>query len=193
VVDAVAHGTSPLPWIAMEYMDGGTLADRVGGLSFGQAVWTALAVVRAVRHAHNAGVRHYDLKPANVLFRRVADPYWDVPKVADWGLATPALDPDGPEGFTPAYAAPEQLPGGAEPDHRTDVFQLGVLCYELFTGEHPFGGDVREVGGRVEPPSAVADLPTALDEALLPALAADPADRYEDVIDLRRSLGRLGD
>jgi len=195
IVDVVGWDSQPLPWIAMEYMDGGDLRPRLGSLPFDQAVWTALTITKAVRHAHNKGVRHYDLKPENVLFRSTAGGYWDVPKVADWGLAEQALQSgSGTDGMTPAYAAPEQLfDEYGDPDHRTDIYQLGLLCYELFTGQHPFGGDQTQVrSASTTPPSETnSAVPSDLDNVLAPALAVDPADRYEDVLDLRRELGRL--
>jgi DNA helicase-4 len=195
VVDVLGWGSQPLPWIAMEYMDGGNLRSRLGSLPFDQTVWTVLGITRAIRHAHNRGVRHYDLKPENVLFRSVADGYWDVPKVADWGLAEQALrQRGGVEGVTPAYAAPEQLfPEYGDPDHRTDVYQLGLLSYELFTGHHPYDGDQTQVeSASLTPPSHVAEsLPSAVDDVLATALAVDPDDRYEDILDLRRGLDDL--
>jgi serine/threonine protein kinase len=96
--------------------------------------------------------------------------------------------------MTPAYAAPEQLfDEYGDPDHRTDIYQLGLLCYELFTGQHPFEGDQTQVrSASATPPSETRSaVPSDLDDVLAPALAADPADRYEDVLDLRRELGRL--
>jgi DNA helicase-4 len=195
IVDIVGSGSQPLPWIAMEYMDGGDLHSRLGSLPFEQAVWTVLAITKAIRYAHNRGVRHYDLKPQNVLFRSSGGGYWDVPKVADWGLAERALRSEtSSEGMTPAYAAPEQLfEAYGEPDHRTDIYQLGLLCYELFTGEHPYDGDQTQVRSEpLSPPSEVApSAPEAMDTIVEHALAVDPADRYEDVLDFRRALESL--
>ncbi|MFB6183576.1 MAG: UvrD-helicase domain-containing protein [Haloarculaceae archaeon] len=195
VVDVVDWGSNPLPWIAMEYMDGGDMRSRVGSLPFDQAVWTARTITTAVRHAHNRGVRHYDLKPQNILFRSVADSYWDVPKVADWGLAEEALRPGAStDELTPAYAAPEQLfDEYGEPDHRTDIYQLGLLCYELFTGRRAFGGDQTRVRSQplIPPSDVVGSLPRAIDDVIASALATDPDDRYEDVLDLRRDLDAL--
>jgi DNA helicase-4 len=197
VVDVLGWGSQPLPWIAMEYMDGGNLQSRLGSLPFEQAVWTTLGITRAVRHAHNRGVRHYDLKPENVLFRSVAEGYWDVPKVADWGLAERALrSGGGTDGVTLAYAAPEQLFSEyGDPDHRTDVYQLGLLSYELFTGVHPHGEDQTQVrSASLTPPTRVdGSLPSGVDALVTTALAVDPDDRYEDVLDFRRELGSLVD
>ncbi|TSD08694.1 hypothetical protein DP107_18670 [Haloglomus irregulare] len=195
VVDIVGSGSQPLPWIAMEYMDGGDLQSRLGSLPFDQAVWTMLSITKAIRYAHNRGVRHYDLKPQNVLFRSTEGGYWDVPKIADWGLAERALRSGTPnDGMTPASAAPEQLfEEYGEPDHQTDIYQLGLLCYELFTGEHPYDGDQTKVCSvPLPPPGEVRpSVPDAVDTVIDGALAVDPADRYEDVLDFRRALESL--
>jgi len=192
IVDVVDWGSQPLPWIAMEYMDGGNLNSRAGSLPFEQAVWTAVSISKAIRYAHNNGVRHYDIKPENVLFRTVTGEYYDIPKVADWGLAERALlSGTAEKGVTPAYAAPEQLfDEYGEPDHRTDIYQLGVLFYELFTGSHPYDGDVSDIRSTEITRATAVDpaLPDSLDTVLMTALQTDPADRYEDVLDLRRAL-----
>ncbi|WP_251328425.1 serine/threonine-protein kinase [Haloplanus pelagicus] len=194
VVGVVDYGAEPLPWIAMEYMDGGHLGTRAGDLPFEQALWTALGITKGVRHAHRMGVAHLDLKPENVLFRSVEDA-WDVPKVADWGLSKHLLEHSkSVEGLSPQYAAPEQFDDEfGSVDDITDVYQLGAVLYELFTGRPPFEGKPAKVMHRVlhedpTPPSDVADLPSALDGVLLTALAREKADRYESVLYLRDAL-----
>jgi outer membrane protein assembly factor BamB len=198
VVGVVDYGAEPLPWIAMEYMDGGHLGARAGDLEFEQALWTALGITKGVRHAHRKGVAHLDLKPENVLFRSVEDA-WDVPKVADWGLSKHLLEHSkSVEGLSPQYAAPEQFDeeyGAA--DDLTDVYQLGAVLYELFTGRPPFEGKPAKVMHRVlhespTPPSDVADVPEALDDVLLTALATEKGDRYESVLYLRDALQAVG-
>jgi hypothetical protein len=197
VVTVLDWGTAPLPWIAMEYMDGGHLGERAGGMEFDQALWTAIAVTEAVRHAHRRGVAHLDLKPENVLFREVEDG-WDVPKVGDWGLSKQLLDHSkSVEGLSPQYSAPEQFDDelGAT-DDVTDVYQLGAVLYELFTGRPPFEGESATVMRAVldeepAPPSDVADVPPELDDVLLPALAKEKRDRYESVLYVRDGLQDL--
>jgi len=199
VVDVVDWGTEPEPWILMEYMDGGHLGQRAGTFQFDHAVWTAVSTVHAVRHAHRQGVVHLDLKPTNVLFRVVEDA-WDVPKVADWGLSWRLLTHSGTvEGFSPDYAAPEQVDDSfGDPDDRTDIYQLGALCYTLFTGQAPFEGPPADVvqsvvEGRPTPPSEVADLPEVVDDIVMTAMAKDRSDRYESVLYLRDDLRALVD
>ncbi|GAB3321116.1 serine/threonine-protein kinase [Haloplanus salinarum] len=197
VVGVVDYGAEPLPWIAMEYMDAGHLGGRAGSLGFDQALWTAVAITKGVRHAHRRGVAHLDLKPANVLFREVAGA-WDVPKVADWGLSKHLLEhSQSVEGLSPGYAAPEQFDRSyGTTDDITDIYQLGAVYYELFTGRPPFEGESTRVMRAVldetpTPPSEVADVPSALDDVLLTALAKDKADRYDDIVYLRDDLQAL--
>ena len=197
VVGVVAYGADPLPWIAMEYMDGGHLGERIDGMPFEQRLWTAIAVTRAVRSANRRGVAHLDLKPQNVLFRTV-DGAWDVPKVADWGLSRHLLEHSTSlDGLSPTYAAPEQFDDEYGPaDNITDVYQLGAVFYELFTGRPPFEGSPMEVmravaTETVTPPSEVAGVPPELDEILGRALSTERARRYEDALQLRNALEAL--
>jgi outer membrane protein assembly factor BamB/tRNA A-37 threonylcarbamoyl transferase component Bud32 len=200
IVDIIDWGTEPLPWIAMEYLDAGDLAARSGELSFPQAVWTAGRITEAVRHAHAHGVVHLDLKPANILLRNMGDDYWDIPKVGDWGLAKLLLNHStSVEGLSPEYAAPEQFDpnefGGT--DERTDIYQLGSIFYELFTGEPAYEGSATAVlqsklMGDVTLPSAVnSSLPTDIDDILIKAMAIEKQDRYSSVIEFRDDLQAL--
>ena len=194
IVSVVDYDSTPIPWIAMEYMDAGHLGDRAGEIDLAQALWTALAVTKGVRHAHRRGVAHLDLKPANILFRSVAEG-WDVPKVTDWGLSKHLLDhSNSVEGFSPQYAAPEQFDDEyGSTDDITDIYQLGSVFYELFTGQPPFDGKPFKIIDQVKvksptPPSEVADVPDELDTILLTALAKSKADRYDDIVYLRDDL-----
>lgn len=197
IVDIVDYGSQPLPWIAMEYMDAGHLGERISDFDLEQALWTAIATTEAVLHAHRRGVAHLDLKPENVLFRSVEDG-WDVPKVADWGLSKHLLEHSASiDGLSPQYAAPEQFDDVYGPvDDITDIYQLGALFYEVFTGEPAYKGQPARVmqqvmNDRPTPPSEVADVPSELDEILLTAMATDREDRYEHVVYLRDELQAL--
>jgi serine/threonine-protein kinase len=162
-------------WIAMELVAGQPLSHEVPAAPE-RARAIALQVCDALAYAHARGIVHRDLKPGNVLIDRDGRV-----KVADFGIA--GLVPgrgddtrvtlDGTAVGTPAYMAPEAL-AGAAPDPRLDVYSLGVLLYELLTGHLPLG---------------VFDLPgSPFDHVLVRALAQDPAERYPDILELRRDL-----
>jgi cold shock CspA family protein len=186
----------------MEYMDGGSLADRLadGPLDPATAARVGQEVCAAVRYAHRHGLVHLDLKPANVLFR-AAETGPPVAKVGDWGLARFLAEHSGSvEGLSPQYAAPEQFDRDrfGEPDDFTDIYQVGALVYEALTGRPPFEGSGVAVMRAVlddepDPPTTVDPaLPADADDVLLRALATEKTDRYETVVDLRRALADLG-
>ncbi len=191
-----------VPWIAMEYMDGGDLGERLDGLgrSFGleEALWTAEGICRGIEVAHNEVDAHLDLKPTNVLFRRTEAGFWDVPKVADWGAARSLKDESGSiDVFSPMYASPEILSPSefGNPGTSSDVYQLGATIYALLAGQPPYQGDSRNVmfeivSEEVPPPpsSHVSGVPEVLDEAVLGALERHPGDRYESVAEFRVAL-----
>lgn len=199
IVGVYDWGTRPKPWLALEYMDGGTLDERRGTVDVGEALWIAVAISSAVWYGHRHSTHHRDIKPQNILFSSTDGDTWDVPKIADWGSARRFEERTSPtDGYTPEYAAPEQLrPEAFEiVDERTDVFQLGVVCYELLTGQHPFVDNASPGAAMMailsddpEPPTeANGHLPEAVDDILRTALAKQPADRYETVLDLRRAF-----
>jgi serine/threonine-protein kinase len=127
------------PFLVLEFVEGGSLADRLDGtpLPASQAASLVGALARAMQHAHEKGIIHRDLKPSNVLL--VDTPERWVPKVTDFGLAkrleTSGYTRSGAVLGTPSYMAPEQAePRGAATDPRTDVYGLGAILYELLTG-----------------------------------------------------------
>ncbi len=162
-------------WIAMELVEGQSLSHEIPAPAE-RARAIALQVCDALAYAHARGIVHRDLKPGNVLIDRDGRV-----KVADFGIAgllpgssdDTRVTLDGVAVGTPAYMAPEAL-AGAGPDPRLDVYSLGLLLYELLTGHLPLG---------------VFDLPgSPFDHVLVRALAQDPAERYPDILELRREL-----
>ncbi|UTF54827.1 serine/threonine protein kinase [Natronosalvus rutilus] len=197
IVGVVDWGSESLPWIALEYMDGGSLYERLGDLDPPEGLWVGLCVARAVWHAHRRGIAHLDIKPENVLFATTAEGTWDVPKVTDWGLAKMLLEHSkSVEGLSPQFAAPEQFDSETygPPDDITDVYAIGAVVYASLVGEPPFTGGAAAVMRNVlyeQPPTPsdhVDDLPQGTDAVLKKALAKKKADRYESVLDLRRDL-----
>lgn len=192
IVSVRASGTDPYPWIELEYLEGGNLEERIDNIGLEETEVIVSGLCDAVRYAHRHGVVHTDLKPANVLFTAGG-----TPKIGDWGLARVLLDHSlSIEGMTPTYAAPEQLDPETygDPDDFTDLYQLGVVTYELLTGQPPFKGDTPAATTRAiltetpDPPSAVADVPSALDEPILRALEPAKEDRQEAVLYFRDAV-----
>lgn len=197
VVSLLGADRSPDPWLAVEYMDAGSLRHRIGRAGFAQALWTTLCIVRGVSHAHAQGMIHGGIRPSNVLFSRTLEGTWDVPKVTDWGLSRCFLEhAKSLRWLDPTYAAPEQLVPDrfGRSDHATDVYQLGVLTYELFAGRPPFDGAPSEVARQVidDDPIPVSErttgVPADVDAVLGRALARHKPERYETVDDLLREL-----
>lgn len=137
-------GTTPAGhlYFVMEYVDGLTLADKIGRLSPAEALEIIRQCCEALCHAHSLGIVHRDLKPSNILIDTTGQV-----KVADFGLAkwqqtaaeAMTLSRTGMFLGTPDYAAPEQVRDAAHADHRADIYSLGVLFYEMLTGERPRG------------------------------------------------------
>jgi WD40 repeat protein len=188
-----------IPFFTMKLVEGGTLAGRINAYS-GQ--WRGIAelmaqVCDAVRHAHERGVLHRDLKPSNILFDSAGHAY-----VSDFGIAKLADSQDAVLTLTlammgtPHYFAPEVAAGGASAASvSSDVWSLGVILYELLTGEKPFRGEsVTQVVRALEleeatlPRKLRADVPRDLEVITLKALAREPARRYASAQALAEDL-----
>jgi serine/threonine-protein kinase len=173
------------PFIVMEYLPGGTVAERLKGR---RAIPRELALrwlshaAAALDAAHGAGIVHRDVKPANLLLDKD-----DRLAVADFGIATLAaeasLTQTGDVLGTAAYLSPEQALGRTATS-ASDRYSLAVVAYELLTGRRPFVAEtpaaqlVQHVDAQPQRPSQIrADLPVAVDAALARGLAKDPADR----------------
>jgi serine/threonine protein kinase len=197
IVTVVAYGSSPIPWIALEYMDQGDLSTVSSELSLQDKLRIAIQITDAVWHAHQRGVAHLDLKPQNILLEAGDGDSNLMAKVADWGLSRMLLENSASvEGLSPQYSAPEQFDAEkyGSPDNQTDIFQLGVILYELFAGQHPFGNSATEAMHGILNEATVPlgihdpDLPVEVEDAVGPALAKSKVDRYEAVVYLRDAL-----
>jgi serine/threonine-protein kinase len=186
IVSVIDLDRTGRPFIVMEYVEGPTLRDLLatGPLPLGGLVEVILDVLLGLDAAHAAGIVHRDLKPDNVIVTALGRA-----KLLDFGIAKLAERPGvrtatGTMLGTPHYMAPEQITG-ATCDARTDVYALGVLMFELVTGERPFHGDtdfaLMEHHVRTPAPSAVAlrpDLPEPIADVISRALAKVPTDRF---------------
>jgi serine/threonine protein kinase/Tol biopolymer transport system component len=208
VIHEIGETEDGRPFIAMEYVEGVTLRQRIKtkGMKLGDALDIAIQIADALRAAHEAGIIHRDIKPENVMIRR--DGYV---KVLDFGLAKlterhnrelgvtiSSLMVNSSPGTvmgTAAYMSPEQA-RGVEVDEHTDIWSLGVVLYEMVSGQVPFPGttptDVVVAIVEKEPPAMshhVSDVPAELERIVKKALRKDTDERYQIVkemaIDLR--------
>jgi serine/threonine-protein kinase len=190
-----------LPFISLEYVDGGSLDRRIGGTPQPprQAAALVQALARAMAYAHERGVIHRDLKPANVLL--TAD---GTPKVADFGLAKRLEDDatatrSGTVVGTASYMAPEQAAGRTrEVGPLSDVYALGAILYELLTGRPPFRGaslydTLQQVRKRepAPPRQLAAGVDRDLETVCLKCLQKEPKKRYAGADALADDLGRF--
>ena len=198
--DSAADGD--VIFIVMELIRGRSLRkvlDERGALPPAEATNVAIQVGRALVHAHRAGLVHRDVKPANILLCDEPGRLGQV-KVTDFGIAKAALDEAGDLTETGAvvgtarYLAPEQAQGGA-PDPRTDIYSLGVVLYEMLSGEPPFVGPTELATAlmhvEAEPPRLRrrrAGIPRSLEAVVLRAMAKDPQARYADASELVDAL-----
>ncbi len=193
----VSHSTD-IEYIVMELVDGITLKqymERKGPIPWREAVYFAKQIARALSHAHAKGVIHRDIKPQNMLLLRDG-----TLKVGDFGIA--ALENEMREERGTAigsihYIAPEQI-RGESPDARSDLYSLGVVLYEMLTGQKPYNGDtlgeiaVKHMNTDPVPPSQlVPDIPPELEHITLKAMNANLFERYQSAEELIKDLDRF--
>jgi serine/threonine protein kinase len=187
-------------YIVMEYVEGGSLLQRIGNpsLECAEAVNLVVPVGDALAFAHSKGIVHRDVKPGNILLAR---PDW--PLLADFGLVKVAgaqqkLTQPGSILGTAVYLSPEQV-AGEEVDHQTDIYSLGIVLYELLTGKLPFRSDspaesmmLRMYEPPVSPCHYNANVSKSLETVLMRALERDLKARYPTmdvfVNDLKRVI-----
>lgn len=196
----VEASDGPRPFIAMEFIEGGTLEDRIkaGPLKLDEAVRIATQVAEALKAAHAKDIVHRDIKSANIMLTGDGQA-----KVLDFGLAQTSastkLTRMGSTLGTVAYMSPEQA-RGEEVDGRTDLYSLGTVLYEMVTGKLPFGGEYEQavvysiLNADPEPLTALrTGVPMELERITNKLLAKDAARRYQSAADLIADLDGVRD
>jgi hypothetical protein len=177
-----------LPYFIMEYVDGLNLREleHAGKLSPREALQIVPQICEALQFAHDEGIVHRDIKPENILLDKKGRV-----KIADFGIAkilggAPDVDLTQTKGTlgTPHYMAPEQMEKPASVDHRADIFSLGVVFYEMLTGELPLG--------KFGPPSSrKVEVDVRLDDVVLRALEKDPELRYQQAKQVKTAVDTI--
>lgn len=186
------------PFLVMNYISGGTLKDRMHGpVEWKKAIQWLLPITEALSYAHNRGVIHRDVKPANILFDEN-----DQPILSDFGIAKiletdeMALTSTGFGVGTPEYMAPEQWHGLS--NEQTDQYALGVVFYELITGRKPYSADtpaaiaIQQANEPLVPPNELVNsIPNIVEQLIYKVLANNFQDRYKDMDAFGKALHDL--
>jgi len=202
-------------FLAMEYLEGNDLADelsrrRVLGVAGGIRI--SMQICRALAAAHANGVVHRDMKPENVFLQRTADGE-EIVKIVDFGIAQlrskdaevvqtkRRLTRTGMIFGTPEYMAPEQA-GGKHADPRSDIYSVGIIMYEMFTGAVPFTGDTflgvlaKHLSDPTPLPNAIYPeiaISSSLQAVIMRALEKDPSVRYQTMLEFAQAISASTD
>jgi serine/threonine protein kinase len=186
-------------FIVMEYVDGKTVKDRKDNLSEKQILEIGIQAAEGLAAAHEKGIVHRDIKPENIMIRKDG-----IIQIMDFGLAKlytagnlSRLTKAGTTMGTMGYMSPEQVQG-LDVDHRTDIFSLGVVLYELFAGEAPFKG-IHDTAimyeiVNVDPPplaSVKKELDPELDRIIMECLEKEKDDRCQSAKELAKDLRKI--
>jgi len=189
--------TGDLYYMVMEFIEGPSLRDELHARSFSDKLFTLPevahvfgAVGSAIDYVHEQGMVHHDLKPANILFTSKGQVV-----VSDFGISRMVADYDeGGVYGTPKYMSPEQVQS-QRPDKRSDIYSLGIILFEMVTGQVPFDDDTpytiitRHISDPLPPPSSLkSDLSPEVEQVVLKAAAKSPDDRHQSGRELARAL-----
>jgi len=201
IVSEIDYGVfENVPFMVMEYIQGGTLKEKLGKpQAWREAARLLAPIARALEAAHRQKIVHRDVKPGNILLTQTGEPMlsdFGIAKILETGEGMELTRPGVGMG-TPEYMAPEQGLG-ISVDHRADIYSLGVVFYEMVTGRTPYQADtpmavmMKQISESLPYPSQfVQDLPEAVIKVLLKALAKDPAERYQDAGAFAAALEKL--
>lgn len=193
--------------IVMEYVKGWTLKQRIatGEVSWEESIPLIQQMLKALQHAHGTEVIHRDIKPQNILLPETSLVREVQVKMTDFGLAKVNTTEDPHQTVTQGiygtlpYVSPEQVEGKGEIDYRSDIYSLGMTCYEMLAGRLPFEeesteytimrkiveGDLPELG------TFAPEVPDKLREVVMTALAKVPSERFEDATEMQNALERF--
>jgi serine/threonine protein kinase len=188
IVKIYDYNIMPIPYFEEELCDG-SLDKMKKPLDPAKAAWIMFNVCEGLKYAHARQVIHRDLKPQNILLKNGA------PKISDWGLSKVITDSTSSmtSASTPKYAAPEQVTNKPK-DERTDIWQVGVILYELVTGSLPFTGDnmleiVVSISTRDPvPPGDINPETKTIEPVILRCMEKNLAKRYQSVTELQKDL-----
>lgn len=185
IVQVYYFGEKPLPYLLMEHVDGVNLRQAMqnGALTAREALTIVPKLCDALHYAHEHGVLHRDIKPENILIDtegRVKLVDFGLAKLRDEGVLPFTLTQSGAKLGTMAYMAPEQVEKPAEVDHRADIYSLGVVFYEMLTGELPLG--------RFPAPSEASGVDRRLDGVVMRTLEKRKEKRFQDAAEMRSGL-----
>ena len=186
------------PYFVMRYMTGGSLSDGIenGKFSVQDTARIVEKIAKGLAYSHRKGIIHRDLKPDKILFDDNGDPF-----ISDFGVAKLTEASGGLTGSgvigTPAYMSPEQAQGN-EIDSRSDVYGLGVIIYQMLSGQQPYSADtpmgvvVKHITEPVpEILNLIPNLPHEVDDVIKTAMAKDKANRYPTTVDLAKALNMV--
>lgn len=190
-------GAHDPPYIVMRYLESGTLKDVLdqGSIPHDEMIYMLRQIAAALDYAHRRGIIHRDIKPSNIMIDQDGNAFLTDFGIARMTEAGQGLTQTGYTVGTPGYMSPEQGMGTDAVDHRADIYSLGVMVYQMLTGQMPYSAEtplaviLKHLNEPVPQASAVnASIPSAVDEVLAKAMSKKPSDRYDSAGDFVTAL-----